>query len=175
MAPPHPWTSPGPAVGGVDLPAGTGPNAVSLLDARVAVDEFRLATHELWASGLTGAIFGPVDPFDLVTAIADRFAAIRGRVEVDRFVVGDGATGPSAVMVSADHGSAAMFTTNPADASTRDRFVALFDPTDPFDETMPAVRVELVDRAMTSNQELAGIVTTGTIGSARVFDDLAMC
>ncbi len=145
-----------------------------LLEARVEVDERRLIAHRRWAAGLTGAIYGRVDPFDLVTAIADRFPTLRGRVDGERFTFGDAVPAPSAVMVSADHGSAAMFTTTSDDAMARGRFVELFHPTDPFDDTAPAVDVELVDGAITTNEDLISIVTTGVIGRALVFAELVV-
>ncbi|MEL6982816.1 MAG: hypothetical protein AAFO29_10370, partial [Actinomycetota bacterium] len=111
-----------------------------MLDARVEVDEVRLAAHRRWSAGLTCAIFGPVDPFDLVTSIADRFLALRGRVDGDRFVVGHHDAGASAVMVSADHGSAALFTIVPGGSLDRATFITWFDEPGPFDTWVPTVQ-----------------------------------
>lgn len=170
MATPHPRTSSDAATGAVSTPEPAG-SLVTLLDVSVDLDEDRLATHRRWSAGLTGAVFGPVDPFDLVVVLADRFPALRGTIDDGLFIVDWETSALSAVMVSADRGSAAMFTA-PTGSIDRVRFAELFDAVTPFDQTAPAVQVELVDQAVATNEDLIAIVTSGVIGSALVFDEL---
>lgn len=142
-----------------------------LLDARVNVDDRRAAAHQLWSASVSVAVFGFVDPFDLVTFIADGLPRIQGCIKNDLFVVQEATFTIGAMMLSADHGSAALFTVLPGGRFDDVRLQQLFHSPWQHGNDGAACRTELVD-TRAAGQDVIDIVTRGHIGDVQVFAEL---
>ncbi len=174
LPPPPP---PAPDLGGPPPPstadAVDGP-LPGLLDAQVEVDEDRENVHRLWSAGVSFAVFGPVDPFDLVAWVRDRFPEMRGRVEGDLFLVDEPTFQIGANMLTAEHGSAALFTVRPGGQVDMARFSRVFDFPNSIDDKSNQCKVDLVNKGFTDNRQLIDIVINGDLAPAEVFRGIAL-
>jgi len=118
------------------------------------------------------AVHGSIDPFDLVTFIGEWLPQIRGSLDGPLFVVQAKEFAVGGVMLSADHGSAAMFTVLSGHGVGRDRFKEFFRFGCPAEARPQSFATTLVDQAGVDDQDLLGIVVNGVIGNIAVFEPL---
>ncbi len=126
----------------------------------------------MWSAGASLAVFGFGDPFDLVTFVQERFPLIRGTIDGDLFVIDRSTFLVGGHMLSADNGSAAMFTALPGGHVDMARFEQLAESHGfPDDDNQP-FRARLVHNADTDDHDLIDIVVNGVVGDVRVFAEL---